>query len=186
MSEFRVSSRYAKSLLELSIEKNALEGVLADMKQLDAIANVNRELGLCLKSPIITFDKKLKVLKALFEATGNAITLAFFDIVARKNRADLLLDISREFQKQYNVHMGIQVADLTTTFPITEELRAKFIATVKEISGLEKVELNEKINADLIGGFVLKVNDRQLDESLSSKLRALKLEFSQNHYESKI
>ncbi len=82
--------------------------------------------------------------------------------------------------------MGIQVADLTTTFPITEELRAKFIATVKEISGLEKVELNEKINADLIGGFVLKVNDRQLDESLSSKLRALRLEFSQNHYESKI
>lgn len=186
MSEFRVSTRYAKSIVELAIEKNALDEVLADMNQLVKMASDNRELALCLNSPIVTFDKKLKVLKALFEKSGNALTLAFFDIVTRKNRANLLLDIAREFQKQYNLHKGIQVAELTTTFPITEELREKFIGTVKEISGLEKVTLNEKINSDLIGGFILKVNDRQLDESLSSKLKALKLEFSQNHYESKI
>ncbi|SNS08651.1 ATP synthase F1 subcomplex delta subunit [Belliella buryatensis] len=186
MSEFRVSTRYAKSILELSIEKGVLEEVLVDMKQLSVIAATNHELVLCLKSPIITFDKKLKVMKALFDKTGNALTLAFFEIVARKNRADLLVDIAREFQKQYNLHMGIQVADVTTTFPITDEMRNKFISVVKDISGLDKVELNEKIDADIIGGFVLKVNDRQLDESLSSKLRALKLEFSYNHYESKI
>jgi F-type H+-transporting ATPase subunit delta len=57
---------------------------------------------------------------------------------------------------------------------------------VKEISGLKTVQLVEKINPDLIGGYILKVNDRQLDESLSSKLRILKAEFTANHYESKI
>jgi F-type H+-transporting ATPase subunit delta len=186
MSEFRVSTRYAKSLLELAIEKGALEEVLADMKQLSSVAFANRDFALSLKSPIINFDKKLKVLNAVFEKSANAITMAFYGIVARKNRADLLVDIAREFQVQYNTHQGIQVADLTTTFPITDELRNKFIGIVKEISGLSKIELVEKIDAELIGGFVLKVNDRQLDESLSSKLKALRLEFSQNHYESKI
>ncbi len=186
MSEFRVSTRYAKSILELAIEKGQLEEVLADMKQLTAVAAANRDLDLTLKSPIVNFDKKLKVLKALFEQSANAITMAFYGIVARKNRAGLLVDIAREFQVQYNLHMGIQVANLTTTFPITEEMRKKFVSVVKEISGFEKIELHEKIDADIIGGFVLKVNDRQLDESLSSKLKALKLEFSYNHYESKI
>ena len=186
MSEFRVSTRYAKSLLELAIEKGALEEVLADMKQLTAVATANRDFALSLKSPIVNFDKKLKVLNALFASTANKITMAFYGIVARKNRADLLVDIAREFQKQYNSHKGIQVADLTTTFPITEDLRSKFVGIVKEISGLDKIELVEKIDTDIIGGFVLKVNDRQLDESLSSKLKALRLEFSHNHYESKI
>ncbi|MFD2034143.1 ATP synthase F1 subunit delta [Belliella marina] len=186
MSEFRVSTRYAKSLLELANEKGVLEEVLADMKQLSAVATANREFALSLKSPIINFDKKLKVLTALFEKSSNAMTMAFYGIVARKNRADLLVDIAREFQKQYNLHKGIQVADLTTTFPITDELRSKFVSVVKEISGLDKIELVEKIDTDIIGGFVLKVNDRQLDESLSSKLKALRLEFSYNHYESKI
>lgn len=186
MSEFRVSTRYAKSLLELANEKGILEEVLADMKQLASVAAANRDFALSLKSPIINFDKKLKVLTALFEQSANAMTMAFYGIVAKKNRADLLVDIAREFQVQYNVFKGIQVADLTTTFPITDELRSRFVGLVKEISGLDKIELVEKIDSELIGGFVLKVNDRQLDESLSSKLKALRLEFSHNHYESKI
>lgn len=186
MSEFRVSTRYAKSLLELANEKGVLEEVLSDMKQLAATASANRDFALSLKSPIINFDRKLKVLNAIFEKSANAMTMAFYGIVTRKNRADLLVDIAREFQVQYNVFKGIQVADLTTTFPITEELRSGFIGLVKEMSGLEQVKLVEKIEAELIGGFILKVNDRQLDESLSSKLKALRLEFSHNHYESKI
>jgi F-type H+-transporting ATPase subunit delta len=64
--------------------------------------------------------------------------------------------------------------------------RAEFTKIVLEISGMKTVKLVEKINPELIGGFILRVNDRQLDESLSSKLRELKAEFAVNHYESKI
>lgn len=185
MSEFRVSSRYAKSVLELAIEKGVLEQVKEDMDFLDAVSKSSREFSLTLSSPIVTSDKKEKVLKALFEKKGNPLTLTFFEIITRKNRASLLLDIAREFKKQYNAYKGIQVAELTTTFPINDELRAKFVQAVKDISGLQQVELVEKVNQELIGGFVLKVNDRQLDESLSSKLKNLRLQFSSNHYEKK-
>jgi len=96
------------------------------------------------------------------------------------------VDVAKEFENQYNIHKSIQVAELSTTYAIDEKLRNQFIEVVKEISGLKTVQLVEKINPDLIGGYILKVNDRQLDESLSSKLRILKAEFSENHYESKI
>lgn len=72
---------------------------------------------------------------------------------------------------------------MTTTTPLTGTQRTQLVEVVKQISGLKTVQLVEKINADLIGGFVLKVNDRQLDESISSKLKALRVEFSKNHYE---
>ncbi|MEP4375966.1 MAG: F0F1 ATP synthase subunit delta, partial [Algoriphagus sp.] len=65
-------------------------------------------------------------------------------------------------------------------------LRKEFAQVVKEVSGKKTVQLVEKINPDLIGGYILKVNDRQIDESLSSKLRQLKTQFITNHYESKI
>src|SRR5690606_4186689 len=111
---------------------------------------------------------------------------SFFEIISRKGREEVLADIAREFQVLYQLHNSIQVAEVTTTFPLDEKLRAEFIKLVLEISGMKEVKLIEKINPDLIGGFVLRVNDRQLDESLSSKLRELRMEFSHNHYESKI
>ncbi|RZS95020.1 ATP synthase F1 subunit delta [Cecembia calidifontis] len=182
MSDIKVASRYAKALLELSVEKNQLEEVNRDVNQLLEIAAQNREIVLLLNSPIVNSDKKHNVLKALFEKTGNPITLSFFDIITRKNRSNNLISTAKEFKRQYNQHMGIQVAEVTTTLPLTEELKKSFVEIVKEISGLEKVELIEKIDQSLIGGFVLKVNDRLLDDSLSGKLRNLRLKFAQRYF----
>ncbi|NVK49254.1 MAG: ATP synthase F1 subunit delta [Cyclobacteriaceae bacterium] len=186
MSNHRVASRYAKSILELALEKGSLEEVHADFQKLSAIEKTNKELGFLLKNPVVTSDKKLKVLKALFADSAQKMTMTFFEIISRKNREAILLDVAQEFENQYNKYKSIQVAQLTTTFPIDAKLREEFVKIVKEISGLKTVILEEKINPNLIGGFILKVNDRQLDESLSSKLRILKTEFLQNHYESKI
>lgn len=186
MSNQRVASRYAKSIMELSLEKGRLAEVHADFQRLTALVASNRELDLILKNPIVNSDKKLNVLKALFATGADPLTMTFFEIVSRKNREEILLDVAREFENQYNLHMSIQVAEVTTTFAIDDTLRKEFSDVVKEISGKNTVQLVEKINPNLIGGYILKVNDRQIDESLSSKLRQLKTQFIQNHYESKI
>jgi F-type H+-transporting ATPase subunit delta len=128
-------------------------------------------------------DKKLNVLRALFAKGANPLTLSFFQIISRKNRENILLDVAKEFVVQYNLYRSIQVAEVTSTTALTEGQRNQLVALVKQISGLKEVQLVEKINPSLIGGFVLKVNDRQLDESISSKLNALRIQFAQNHYE---
>jgi len=187
MSNQRVAYAYAKSLMDLAVERGELEAVYQDFLHLATLSKSNRDLELTMRSPVISSEKKLGILKALFEKSGaTEATLSFFEIISRKGREQVLPDIAREFQALYQLHHSIQVAEVTTTFPLDETLRAEFIKIVLEISGKKEVELTEKINPELIGGFVLKVNDRQLDESLSSKLRELRNEFSQNHYESKI
>jgi F-type H+-transporting ATPase subunit delta len=186
MSNHRVAHRYSKSIIELSLEKDILEEVHADFVKLSTMVKGNRDLALMLNNPIISSEKKLKVLNALYATGAQKMTLTFFEIISRKGREDILVDVAKEFESQYNTYKSIQVAELTTTFTIDDKLRNQFIEIVKEISGLESVQLVEKINPELIGGYILKVNDRQLDESLSSKLSELKVEFSENHYESKI
>jgi len=185
MSLFRVASRYAKSLLELSVERGELEAVHQDMQRLLDLGEAQEEFVLMLQDPVIRSDKKLNVLKSLFSDGNAALTVDFFELLTSKRRENVLMAIAREFHKQYNIHKGIQAAELITTFPIDGELRKSFVEMVKEISGKDKVQLSEKIDEDLIGGFVLTVGDRQIDESLESKLNLLRLRFTQNLYEKK-
>jgi len=185
MSTYRIASRYAKSILDLSLEKGLLDQIRQDMKRLEEIGRSNSEFSSVIKSPVIPSEKKLKVLKALFP-DGNAVTLTFFEILTRKGREGYLLDVAKEFQNQYNEFKNIQVAEVTTTYPLDDAQRIKFEKIVREISNKELVELKEKVDENIIGGFILKVGDRQLDESIKSKLKSLELMFSRNLYEKQI
>ena len=181
MSEYRIASRYAKSLLDLADEKGVLEDVNKDMLMFSGLASENRDLVLMLKSPVVAHDKKLAVLNKVFTGKVNELTLAIFQILTKKHREAYLPAIATEFHHQYNVRKGIEEATVTTTFALDAALRKEFEGIVTKISG-KKVELTEKVDEKIIGGFVLKIGDRQIDDSLSSKLSALKLKFSQNPY----
>lgn len=181
MSEYRVAYRYAKSLLELAEEKGVLDAVHQDMQAFTSTVKQSVDLRLMLKNPIINQDKKLSVLTVLFGGKVNDLTMEFFKIIARKNRSAYLAAVGKEFHVQFNAKKGIEGAKVVTTFPLTDDLRSQFIDIVKEISGKE-VELEEVVDKDLLGGFVLRIGDRQIDESLSSKLKQLKKEFSYNPY----
>tara|TARA_Y100000588_G_C14043322_1_gene833846 strand:+ start:441 stop:998 length:558 start_codon:yes stop_codon:yes gene_type:complete len=182
MSEYRIASRYAKSLLDLSVEKGTLEEVNKDMQLLSETAEESRDLVMMLKSPIITHDKKLAVLKKVFEGKVSELTMSFFTILTKKQREAYLVAVAEEFHHQYNAHKGIEEATVTTTFPLTDALRKEFESVVEKITS-RKVELTEKVNEALIGGFILKIGDRQIDDSVSSKLKALRVEFTKNHCE---
>ncbi len=181
MSEYRIASRYAKSLLGLADEQGSLEEVNKDMLMFSELASENRDLVLMLKSPVVPHSKKLAVLNQVFDGKVHKLTMAIFQILTKKQREAYLPAIATEFHHQYNVRKGIEEATITTTFALDAALRKEFEGIVKSISG-KKVELTEKIDEEIIGGFVLKIGDRQIDDSLSSKLSALKLKFSQNPY----
>lgn len=182
MSNIKIAFRYASALLKLSIEKNALEAVIGDINELLSIADQNKEVGRVLNSPIVPYDKKFNILKGLLGKDAHQITLRFFDLVTRKNRSNVLIFTALEFRRQYNEFKGIQVAEITVTLPLTVELRKEIIEIVREISGLQKVELIEKVDKSLIGGFVLKVNDKLWDDSLSGKLRKARMEFAHRYF----
>jgi F-type H+-transporting ATPase subunit delta len=182
MAESRVASRYVKSLLGLAEEQQVLDHVHNDMLLFTKVCNENRAFALMLRSPVIRHDKKRDVLQKVFAGKVHALTMAFFDIITRKNREPLLPSIAREFHNAYNVYKGIGTAQLVTPFPVDASLRKEIEGIVQQISKKKQIELVEKVDADMIGGFVLTVGDRQVDASIKNKLKALKTKFSQNPY----
>lgn len=178
MSSARVASRYAKSLLELSKEQGKLEEVNIDMKLFHKVCDENYSFVLLLKNPIINHYRKREILHAIFEGKIDALTMAIFDITTRKNREALLPQIAMQFHLQYNNDKKIQEATVATTFPLNEDLRNQFDKIIKEISKGDYVELTEVIKEEIIGGYLLKIGDIQIDDTIASRLKEMKLEFS--------
>ncbi len=182
MAGSRVVVRYVKSLLGLAVEQNSLASVHNDMLLFSKVCEQNRAFTVMLRSPVIRHDKKRQILTKLFKGKVEPLTLAFFDIITKKNREPLLVDIAKEFHSAYNEHKGISKATLITAFPVDAELRKEFEKMVMDISNKKQIELIEKVDANMIGGFLLTIGDRQVDASISNKLKVLNNKFSQNPY----
>ncbi|KAB7728785.1 ATP synthase F1 subunit delta [Rudanella paleaurantiibacter] len=177
MAVATVAYRYAKSLLDLAREKDLVADIHRDMLFFKKTVDDSRPLALMLKNPIIRVSKKDTVLRTIFKDKLNPMTMSFIDIVVRKNREGILENIADEFIRLYDGMKGIERATVITTTPLTDELRTKFKEMVAKTTGGQLIELTEKINPKLIGGYVLQLGDRQVDASVRSQLNDLKLSF---------
>ena len=176
MSTTRIAARYAKPLLELAEGMKVIDAVKDDMINFSALCAESREFELMLKSPIITHLKKAEILKKVFEKKVNKLTATFFDTVARKNREKFLPEIAEQFIILYNDKMGFQEATVTTTIKLDAAMLKNFEKLVIDITGRKPI-LKEKVNPDLVGGYLLQLGDQQIDESISGQLKDLKLKF---------
>ena len=181
MKDTRVASRYAKSLIDLSLEQGALEKVYEDMKMIHETCHVNNDLSVFLKSPIIKPEKKREVLKALFQGKVHPITAGFMDLMTSRKRESYLEYIASAFLKQYKNHKHIITAVVTTASGLDDNLRKQVLDLVKKSANSE-VELVEKVDNKIIGGFILRIGDKQVDASISRKLQELRKGFSENPY----
>jgi F-type H+-transporting ATPase subunit delta len=181
MSDVRVAGRYAKSLLDLAVERGSVEEVHADMLLFTKTVTENRDLGLALSNPIIKGDKKQIILKSIFGGKVSELTMAFFDILTKKSREAILTTVATEFVNQYNLLKGIVRAYVTTATPLTADLREQITGLVAQQTG-KQVELHEKVDATLIGGYILRVGDRQIDDSIRNGIRKLRATFKENPY----
>jgi F-type H+-transporting ATPase subunit delta len=185
MSETRVASRYAKSLIDLAQEKGVLEQVHADMQLFAKTAKDSRDFSLFLSNPIINHGKKLAVLKNLFTGKVHDMTLRFYLLITEKNREAILVLVAQEFIRQYNEMKGIEKAQVTTAVPLNPELRAQLNQKVAQITG-KTIQLEEKVDPDVIGGFLLRVGDKQVDDTIRTSLRTLRNKFKENPYINKL
>lgn len=178
MSEIQVASRYAKSLIDLAQEQNVVEPIKSDIEVFLRVVKENAQLAAILRNPIIHADKKIAILESLFGTSFNKIVLQFFRIVISKGRAAVLSATATEFINEYNKRNGIIKATVTSASPLSEPVLAQVEKVVQQATG-KSVILDAKVDAALIGGFVLKVGDRQYDSSILNSLNRLRREFVQ-------
>jgi len=175
MNESKISVRYAKALSLLSRDKDILEIVKDDMTFIMNTILTLPEFTLLLESPIIKSSEKQNIIHKIFGNKIHEITLSFLDIIIKNKREIYIKDICRRFLYLYKKHKGIKTAVLTTAVPVGTEIINNITKMIKTRLKTE-VEMYENVNDELIGGFILRIEDLQYDASISSELKKIKKE----------
>lgn len=173
MDNSRVRVRYCKALSELAQEKKLEDKVLEDMKQLLNVLNESEEFNAFLQNGTLAPSKKKAVMHALFDKKLNALTLSFLDLVFNYEREPMLKAIVYHYIESARLAKGIRRATVTTASEIGVQFKDKLYKQLEKGIG-SKLEIEEKIDPDIIGGFILRVDDLQLDASIKGKLAKIK------------
>ena len=175
MSQYKITSRYAKALIDLSIEHSTIEDVEKDVELITEIFESNRSMIVMLKNPIILPQKKMSILEKVFKDKVGAVTFKFMEVIVRKNRAQLVYEVMKMFNSKYKEYKHISDAILYTAVESTQDVKNRVSKMLTEATG-ETIVLESVVDEKLIGGFMIRYKDRLLDASVASKLKDLRKE----------
>ena len=178
MSGSRAAIRYAKAVLSIAQDQKAADVVNGDMKAIAKAISGSNELSQMLQSPVVRSSDKKEVLSSVFSNT-NVNTNNLIDTLISNKRLALLNDVAASYVQLYDQLRGSQVATVTTAVPLTNDLKTKVLAKVKELTGKD-AEVENIIDESILGGFILRVGDIQYNASVANKLDKLKREFTLN------
>jgi len=182
MSVLTISTRYAKALMDLAVERNSVDTVLENVKMFKEAVS-NRDLYLLLKSPIVKESKKIEIFKVLFDGKLDEITDGFFGIIMRKGREEYLPEIADAFIAQYKAKQKISSAKITTAAAMSEEKLAEIRASLLNSNITEEsIDLEVVVDPSILGGFVIEIGDKLYNASVLHQLNKLKKEFAGNDY----
>lgn len=173
MDQSKITVRYAKAFFSLATEKNLLDELKKDMDLIGQLAKSSSDFILLLESPVIKTSQKIKLLKTIFKGKVHELTINFLVLIAENKREVHIPGICRNFSDLYRKKQGIKRATITSAITLQKDI----ISQIKEKleNGFNaKVELSERVNEDLIGGFVLRIDDRQIDASIATQLRKVR------------
>lgn len=176
MSGIRAAIRYAKAILEIADSKGVASEVSADMTLIATTITGNSELTHFIQNPLIKTDTKKNVVLEVF-ASVNPVTQSLFHLLLENKRFEILAAIAVEYNNLFDVMNGVEVAKVTTAFPMDEALEAKVLAKIATFSD-KKVTIENTVDASIIGGFILRIGDKQYNASVANRLHVLKRELS--------
>jgi F-type H+-transporting ATPase subunit delta len=177
MKGTKSSIRYAKALLELSIEQGKVDLVSNDITFFCNSCKDSHDLMVFLKSPVINSDKKILILNELF-SHFDTLTKSFFRLITKNRREAILFLIAESFLNLVREFKGIIPVTLISAIKLEKPTKDKILSKVKTTG---KIELSEIIDPNLIGGFIVRIGDVQVDASVDSQLKRLKLDLINNN-----
>ena len=177
MSGSRAAIRYAKAILSFALEQQKEVEVNNDMLLVAKTINDSKDLQLFLSSPVLKTEEKKATLKEVFESKTSSLTIGLINLLIDNKRLDILSEVAKKYTVIYDSLKGIEIAKVTTAIPLTEALNTLVLNKVKEITGKEAT-IENIVNPDIIGGFILRIGDIQYDSSIANKLQVLKRQFA--------
>lgn len=176
-----LTRRYAKAYLEFAIQNKMTDEGLSDLETISETISESRELRGMLSEPFVSAKKKNDILVHVFKNNVTDKTLSFISMMIEKNRSEIIGDIYSQYRELYNEYNNIEVVTVTTAVKIDEATTQRFLYFVKDvIKG--NIQIVNKIDESIIGGFIIRRGDYEYDASIKTKLKNLSKIFTENLY----
>jgi len=172
MNDSKISVRYSRALFQSALEKKIIDKVNQDMIFISEICKTP-EAKEFLHSPIIVPSKKSSIFHKMFDGNVEIITLSLIDLVVKNGREAFLPAIARVFIHETMKYKGVTESVLTTAVKVNDKVRKEIKDLIADVFST-KVELEENIDPEILGGFILRVDDNYIDASIRNKLRKIR------------
>lgn len=170
-----LADRYAAALFALADERGALDPVAADLKRIQTLIGASADLRTLLRSPVLSRTDQARALAAVLDRLGvNPMVKNLIGLMARNRRLFVLEKTIAAYRERLARHRGEVSAEVTSAIPLKPEHLEAVRESVKRVVGRD-VALEAKVDPALIGGLIVKVGSRMLDNSLRTKLQNLEL-----------
>ncbi len=175
----KVAKRYAQGLLNFTQEAGNTNSVFAEMGDVVKTIGKSKELQNFFNSPIIDIKKKAAIAREIFK-NFSPVTQNLIQLVIKHGRENQLQNIAQEFINKVEDINGVQRITLTAASQLSDENIDKILKTTDLVNHDNKFDVKTIINPDVLGGYILRVGDQQIDASVRTKLSKLKKEFQLN------
>lgn len=174
-----VSTTYGDALFELALEESSLDAMLEEVRGISAIMEENPELSQLLTHPKIVKEEKVKVLDEIFSGRVSGEILGLMKLIVEKDHANEMNSVFVYFIDRVKEHKNIGTAYVTSAVELTDvqkkAVEERLLATTKYV----EFEMHFDVDAELIGGMMIRIGDRIVDSSIKTKLHKLTRELSQ-------
>lgn len=183
----KIGVRYAKALISLSVEKNIEDEVVADIRIVNELIHTEKQMDNFFKNPTVKIADKIKFFQTVFKGNINDLTMNFLVMVIKKGRELFLKDIFRNAIDLYRNLKGIKEVTLITTNDIDAKIKENITKLMKNyFSESYTIDIHHKIDKEQIGGFLLEVDNKQLDMTVKSQLETIKRDLINTTFEVKL
>lgn len=169
------AQRYGTALFELAVENNQVDEMLNEVMHLKDIISEETDFLELISNPKISMDDRKQVIENIFEGRISDYIIGLIDLVIKKNRQSLLLQIFEDFITKINEHKGVVIATVTVCEPLTqvqEEALTKRLETLTK----KTISLQQEFDKSLVGGIVIRIGDRIMNYSVKGMLNAMSKE----------
>lgn len=174
MNYSAIAVRYAKALFSLAKERNVLSIVKDDMAQIVSVCEQDEVFNRFLENPVLPFAKKIQIFDTVFKQ-ADKLTLDFIHLITKKRREAFLKQMALDFLNLYKTEKGIKTVHFASVKKIDDQVRKEIINIIKDNFNAE-TELIETTDDNLIGGFLIRIDDLQYDASVAKQLEHIKRE----------
>ena len=169
----KVALPYARALFDFSVEKNIMHQITADFQNLDSFLDEATELTEYLSNPIVNQDAKREILTRTLQSQLNAETFKFLMVLISRDRINLLKPIISNYLNLVYETASIKMIEVSTAFPFTNLQKNSLIQKLKELTKAREIRLVITVDANLIGGFLIKTDSKVIDFTLKNQLQNL-------------